>query len=147
MVLLVFMLDQSYSTTVTTNAISLTTKHTRVSNTVMFYPHCCKLPLSTPIDQLTMAIQDLTTTLNDPITPMLSVRPNHAIHVIKRIVPRRFHKNRVVQPTSPLTENRPPPKLLNHQTAPCVTVTNKPHPANAPKPRIQQWDNHSKEIQ
>ena len=44
-----------------------TTKHTRVSNTAMFYPHCCNLPLSTPIVQLTMVIQDLATVLNNPI--------------------------------------------------------------------------------
>ena len=106
-----------------------TTKHTRVSNTVMFYHHCCKLSLCTPLDQLTMAIQNLTSALNDSIPPMISVRPNHAIRVIKRILhPDDPTKSRVVQLGTTLTENQPTSNLLHQQNAPCVTAANKPHP-------------------
>ena len=76
----------------------LTTNHTRVSNTVLFYSHCCNLPITTPIDQLTMPIQDLTTTLHDPITPLLGVGPNHTIRIINHILhPKGPTKNTVVQ--------------------------------------------------
>lgn len=92
------------------------TRHTRAFNTVLFYPHCCALPLATPGDQLTMALQDLTNVLEKPIPPSLGVGPNHSIRQIQRILVDPT-KNRVVL-NLPDPATRKQQKMKHHQRNP-----------------------------
>lgn len=45
------------------------TKATRISNSVAFFPHCCELPATSSTDCLTMSLKDVTTALQNPHPP------------------------------------------------------------------------------
>jgi hypothetical protein len=62
------------------------TRATRISNTIMFFPHCCENPIPSPADQLHMALQDLTAALSQPIPPMLNASPNAPIRTLQRLL-------------------------------------------------------------
>ena len=63
-----------------------TTRHTRVSNTVVFFPHSCKTLTPSPTNNINMALQDLTSVLVDPIPPMLYASPNTPIRALQRLL-------------------------------------------------------------
>ena len=94
------------------------TKQNRISNTVEFFPSHCSLPKVTPIDRLTLVLQDLHQVLSQPPSyfPFLNQGTDlhTAITAIQKILCLQVDDTATKAPTSPV----PPPRVetINNTT-------------------------------